>query len=287
MRTWGYDIREGLLTAVPRVGFDLDGTPRTPAPPTRVLSEGDVIDLGDRAFEVLHLPGHSPGSIGLWDESSGVLFSVVGPSEGRRRNPRVFGWLLLSAPVLLMPIGGMLLMGDAFPTRAGVTSIDGQLHALTIGCPRERLRDVSLYRLGSNDGSLPATLIWHATGDVALSETLTLGVSPEGMTETVAMRSQPTPTDRLSLRVDTDRVDTSSLMFVVAEVPGDGVLGEYGLFPSADQLRADEEARSSVCDPYGDRIKNRIMIGYLGVTGALSVVGLITLIATRKPRHAS
>ena len=33
MRTWGYDIREGLLTAVPRVGFDLDGTPRTPAPP--------------------------------------------------------------------------------------------------------------------------------------------------------------------------------------------------------------------------------------------------------------
>lgn len=75
LRTWGYDIREGLLTAVPRQGFDLDGTPRMPAPPTRVLTEGDVIDLGDRAFEVLHLPGHSPGSIGLWDESSGVLFS--------------------------------------------------------------------------------------------------------------------------------------------------------------------------------------------------------------------
>jgi glyoxylase-like metal-dependent hydrolase (beta-lactamase superfamily II) len=33
------------------------------------------VDLGDRAFEVLHLPGHSPGSIGLWDEASGVLFS--------------------------------------------------------------------------------------------------------------------------------------------------------------------------------------------------------------------
>jgi glyoxylase-like metal-dependent hydrolase (beta-lactamase superfamily II) len=24
---------------------------------------------------VLHLPGHSPGSIGLWDATSGVLFS--------------------------------------------------------------------------------------------------------------------------------------------------------------------------------------------------------------------
>ena len=34
-----------------------------------------MIDLGDRAFEVLHLPGHSPGSIGLWDAASGTLFS--------------------------------------------------------------------------------------------------------------------------------------------------------------------------------------------------------------------
>jgi glyoxylase-like metal-dependent hydrolase (beta-lactamase superfamily II) len=34
-----------------------------------------VIDLGDRVFEVLHLPGHSPGSIGLWEARSGILFS--------------------------------------------------------------------------------------------------------------------------------------------------------------------------------------------------------------------
>lgn len=37
--------------------------------------EGDVLDLGDRQFEVLHLPGHSPGSIGLWEAASGVFFS--------------------------------------------------------------------------------------------------------------------------------------------------------------------------------------------------------------------
>jgi glyoxylase-like metal-dependent hydrolase (beta-lactamase superfamily II) len=46
-----------------------------PVAVTHVLDEGDVIDLGDRAFEVLHLPGHSPGSIGLWDAASGALFS--------------------------------------------------------------------------------------------------------------------------------------------------------------------------------------------------------------------
>jgi glyoxylase-like metal-dependent hydrolase (beta-lactamase superfamily II) len=45
------------------------------AEPTRLLAGGDVIDLGDRAFEVLHLPGHSPGSIALWEEKSGTLFS--------------------------------------------------------------------------------------------------------------------------------------------------------------------------------------------------------------------
>lgn len=46
-----------------------------PAPLTGYLDEGDVVDLGDRAFQVLHLPGHSPGSIGLYEVKTGVLFS--------------------------------------------------------------------------------------------------------------------------------------------------------------------------------------------------------------------
>ena len=40
-----------------------------------MLREGGVVDLGDRHFEVIHLPGHSPGSISLREESTGVLFS--------------------------------------------------------------------------------------------------------------------------------------------------------------------------------------------------------------------
>jgi glyoxylase-like metal-dependent hydrolase (beta-lactamase superfamily II) len=46
-----------------------------PAPLTEVVSEGSVISIGDRTFEVLHLPGHSPGSIGLLDHDDGVFFS--------------------------------------------------------------------------------------------------------------------------------------------------------------------------------------------------------------------
>ena len=35
------------------------------------LSDGDVLDLGDGwSLEVLHLPGHTPGHLGLWDPRS-------------------------------------------------------------------------------------------------------------------------------------------------------------------------------------------------------------------------
>ncbi|PZQ99825.1 MAG: MBL fold metallo-hydrolase [Cereibacter sphaeroides] len=46
-----------------------------PAPLTRVLKEGDVIDLGNRRFTVLHLPGHSMGGIGLLDEFDGTFIA--------------------------------------------------------------------------------------------------------------------------------------------------------------------------------------------------------------------
>jgi len=34
-----------------------------------------VLDLGNRVFQILHLPGHSPGSIALYEKNSGCLFS--------------------------------------------------------------------------------------------------------------------------------------------------------------------------------------------------------------------
>jgi glyoxylase-like metal-dependent hydrolase (beta-lactamase superfamily II) len=71
----GYPIPDVLLTAVPDEAFDPAAFRQRPPTLTWKLDEGDVIDLGDRAFVVLHLPGHSPGSIGLWDEGDGILFS--------------------------------------------------------------------------------------------------------------------------------------------------------------------------------------------------------------------
>ena len=45
------------------------------APATRILSDGEAVDLGDRAFEVVHTPGHSPGGIALWERKTGTLLS--------------------------------------------------------------------------------------------------------------------------------------------------------------------------------------------------------------------
>ena len=44
--------------------------------------EGDVIDLGDRGLEVIHLPGHTPGSITLLDKDARCLIGGDPIQEG-------------------------------------------------------------------------------------------------------------------------------------------------------------------------------------------------------------
>ena len=39
------------------------------------LRDGDVLDLGGRSLKVIHIPGHTPGSVALLDEAAGVLIS--------------------------------------------------------------------------------------------------------------------------------------------------------------------------------------------------------------------
>ncbi len=63
------------FTQLPYPGFTAMQYTFHAAEPTQVLQEGDVLDLGNRAFEVLHLPGHSPGCIALYDARSQELFS--------------------------------------------------------------------------------------------------------------------------------------------------------------------------------------------------------------------
>ncbi|MBI1261660.1 MAG: MBL fold metallo-hydrolase [Rhizobiales bacterium] len=71
----GYHVEETLITALPSADYDIDAYGIKEAVVTQVVMEGDVVDLGNRHFEVLHLPGHSPGSMGLWEAATATLFS--------------------------------------------------------------------------------------------------------------------------------------------------------------------------------------------------------------------
>lgn len=56
----GYDVRSYAL---------FQGTP------TRLLQDGDQMDLGGRSVQVIHTPGHSPGHLCFWEAERGYLFS--------------------------------------------------------------------------------------------------------------------------------------------------------------------------------------------------------------------
>ena len=71
----GLPLPELLITALPHLGYDPAAYRLHPAEPTGLLEEGATLDLGDRRVEVLHLPGHSPGGIGLYDPDAQMLFS--------------------------------------------------------------------------------------------------------------------------------------------------------------------------------------------------------------------
>jgi glyoxylase-like metal-dependent hydrolase (beta-lactamase superfamily II) len=63
-----------LASARPR-GFDAAQFGPKSMKISRRLENGDIVDLGDRVFEVLHLPGHSPGCMALYDRTSRLLIA--------------------------------------------------------------------------------------------------------------------------------------------------------------------------------------------------------------------
>jgi glyoxylase-like metal-dependent hydrolase (beta-lactamase superfamily II) len=68
-------VTDAIFAEMPPAPYSSDTYNVTAAPATRLLWDGDVIDLGDRHFEVIHTPGHSPGGIALWEAATGILFS--------------------------------------------------------------------------------------------------------------------------------------------------------------------------------------------------------------------
>lgn len=91
------------------------------APATRILADGDVIDLGDRRFEVIHTPGHSPGGIALYEKATEILFSgdIVydGPLIEDTYHSDAADYLASMERLLTLPV--RLVHGGHFPSFGG------------------------------------------------------------------------------------------------------------------------------------------------------------------------
>ena len=69
-------IREMVLDrCYPPDGYDVNTYKLFQGKPTRVLHDGDTIDLGGRTITVLHTPGHAPGHMCFWESARGYLFT--------------------------------------------------------------------------------------------------------------------------------------------------------------------------------------------------------------------
>lgn len=79
----------------------------------RALEDGDRLRVGARALEVVHTPGHSPGSMCLVDASVGVVFT--GDTLLPRISPNV-GWT---------PHGDPDPLGDYLASLTTLSSLDG------------------------------------------------------------------------------------------------------------------------------------------------------------------
>lgn len=63
---------KGIQKRVRMFGLSYNETPR---PIGRVLNDGDIISFGSIELLVLHIPGHSPGSLVFYCKNEGVLFT--------------------------------------------------------------------------------------------------------------------------------------------------------------------------------------------------------------------
>ncbi|MEM7528692.1 MAG: MBL fold metallo-hydrolase [Pseudomonadota bacterium] len=122
-------VTDEIFYNLPPEPYSSDAYEVTPAPATQLLEDGDVISTGDRHFEVVHTPGHSPGGIALWEEATATLFAgdIVydGPlvEDTYHADPDAY----IASMKRMLEIPARTIHGGHFP------SYDGERHRAIIG----------------------------------------------------------------------------------------------------------------------------------------------------------
>jgi glyoxylase-like metal-dependent hydrolase (beta-lactamase superfamily II) len=76
------EVEDAALCAPLPAGVTVDSYVSRPFAITEVARDGHTLDLGDRSFEILHIPGHTPDAIALFEPTSGYLWTGDSFYEG-------------------------------------------------------------------------------------------------------------------------------------------------------------------------------------------------------------
>ncbi len=114
-------VTDEIFTRLPPLPYASTEYAVKKAPATRIVEDGDIIDLGDRHFTVIHTPGHSPGGIALYEKATGILFSgdIVydGPLIEDTYHSDMGDYIASMTRLLDLPV--RLVHGGHFPSFSG------------------------------------------------------------------------------------------------------------------------------------------------------------------------
>lgn len=100
-------------------GLSVESSPQ----PDRLLAEGDLLKIGNLEVEIIHVPGHSPGSVCLKVENSLIVGDVLfAESVGRTDLPGGDHQLLINGireKLLVLPDGTVVHPGHGPETTIG------------------------------------------------------------------------------------------------------------------------------------------------------------------------
>ncbi|MCW4355628.1 MBL fold metallo-hydrolase [Hoyosella sp. YIM 151337] len=121
-------------TSVPTAAHPLDAG-ALPVPPSTTVENGDTFPIGDITFEVIHLRGHTPGSVALATTIGDTTHLFTGDSlfpggVGKTQSPEAFDSLLTDVTQRLF---------DRFPDTAVV--YPGHGADTTLGAERPQLAE--------------------------------------------------------------------------------------------------------------------------------------------------
>lgn len=101
------------------------GVPMTTAPADELLQGDEALDVGGASWRILFVPGHSPGSVALYNETSGSLIAgdtLFASSIGRFDFPTSDGELLIKSireKLYALPDGTRVFPGHGPATTIG------------------------------------------------------------------------------------------------------------------------------------------------------------------------